>query len=68
MRNLNRITNHANWLAARQDWRELAMQATKDGYGELVEKNTPPEDATWRKIDKCIAALKSDIEKAKGER
>lgn len=62
MRNFSRINNYYNRLEAQRDWERISREAINGGYGTLVNKHTPPSDAGWRRIDKCIAALRKDIE------
>jgi hypothetical protein len=61
MRNLARIQNYYNRLAAWDDWRKLEQVALAAGQADLVERYQPPEDAGWRKIDKAIAALRQAL-------
>ena len=58
---LSKATNYYNRLEAQRDWKRISQEANDSGFGELVAKHTPPEGAGWRKIDKCIAALRDDI-------
>lgn len=62
MRNLARLTNAANRIEAWNDWHKIAYQAMGAGRRDLVTKHQPPGNAGWRKIDKCIAALRADLE------
>ena len=55
MRNFARINNYYNRIEAQKDWIRLADQCDAD----LVKKHEPSESAGWRKIDKCISALRS---------
>ena len=62
MRNFARINNYYNRLEAVNDWLIISRQAIAAGMGDLAVKHAPPEGAGWRKIDKCIAALRADIQ------
>lgn len=62
MRNLARISNYYNRIQAQADFEELAVRAIAIGLQESVNKHRPPAGAGWRKIDKCIAALRRDME------
>jgi len=64
MRNLARLTNAANRIEAIKDWNAIAIKAYDVGRNDLVKKHKPPNNAGWRKIDKCIAALRNDLEQA----
>jgi hypothetical protein len=61
-RGLAKATNYYNRIAAWEDWERLDYQAETAGHKDLVERYAPPTDAGWRKIDKCIAALRSALE------
>lgn len=64
MRNLNRMLNYWNRVAAWRDWKKLADYAIEHGHRELVLQTTPADNATWRKIDQCIEELKRLLAKA----
>lgn len=55
MRNFARINNYWNRVQANADWVALIAKCDPD----LVDKYAPPENAGWRKIDKCVAALRA---------
>ena len=57
MRNLNRMSNYWNRVAAWRDWKKLADYAIEQGHQKLVLQTTPADNATWRKIDQCTAEL-----------
>ena len=57
MRNFARINNHANKLQAWEDWRKLAAL-----YPEAAKLYEPPAGAGWRKVDACIAMLRTRLE------
>jgi hypothetical protein len=57
---LAKATNYYNTVEARRDFWKLAYQIVNAGHSEIVHKHTPPDDAGWRTIDKCIAALRSE--------
>lgn len=61
---LAKATNYYNRLEAQHDWERISKEMVEAGYVELVAKHTPPRGAGWRKIDKCIAALRADVDKA----
>ena len=58
MRNLNRITNHFNNIAASEDWAMEASRAQAAGYDDKVEELRPPPTASWRATDKATMALR----------
>ena len=62
---LNKATNYYNHLEAWRDWRKLAGLIIKAGREDLVIKHAPLETFGWRKIDKCIAALRKEYEELK---
>jgi len=62
MRNFARINNYYNRIQAQADFDKLAKRLSHAGYSGLVEKHMPPEGAGWRKIDKCIARLRKEIQ------
>ena len=64
MRNIARINNYYNNIESWNDWRRISENARGLGFGHLVEKNKPPDDAKWRTVDKCIAALREDCRTA----
>lgn len=65
MRNFARINNYWNRIEAWNDWTKLANEVSAAGYGNLVEKHKPSDNAGWRKIDKAIDALRADFDSAK---
>lgn len=58
MRNLARINNYFNRLAAWDDWRALSAQAAVMGQEDVAKSLQPPPDASWRKIDKATKMLR----------
>ena len=58
-KNLNRITNHANWLQAWDDWRYVARVAEALGRADVVKANTPDAQAGAWFVDKKIAAIRA---------
>lgn len=65
-RGLHKLTAVANTFQAREDWEKLACQAVDLGFTEYeILKYTPAADDGWRKIDKCIKALRTAIAKRK---
>lgn len=62
MRNLARINNYANRIQAIADWRQLKACAAGRGYADVAARLEPPENASWRKIDKQIAELRRIME------
>ena len=61
MRNIARINNYYNRIAAWEDWRKLAAQAAAAGHTDLVAQYQPAEDAGWRVIDKQIGKLRTAL-------
>ncbi len=60
-RGLIKATAYYNTLAAWDDWRKLAAQATQAGHADLVAQCRPPEGAGWCKVDRAIAKLKAAL-------
>jgi hypothetical protein len=58
MRNFARINNYYNRLEAWKDWNALAQK-----YPDRAKQFQPPEDASWRTIDKRIGWLKNAIKR-----
>lgn len=61
---LNKATNYYNKLEAWRDWGAIAEQARLLGLGEQVDNLRPADNFGWRKIDACIARLRSVIRDA----
>ena len=61
MRNLARLNNAANRIAALNDWNALSAKALEMDRPDLVAKHIPHENAGWRKIDKQIAKLRDAL-------
>jgi len=61
MRNLFGSTNYWNRVQAWADWKALSNIAVSKGFLEIVKKLTPPENASWRQIDACIAKLRESM-------
>lgn len=57
-RNLNRINNYWQRLAAWEDWAYVATKALQHGYPLLVLACWPPADASVRVIDAAIGAVR----------
>lgn len=55
MHNFARINNHYNNIQAREDWTRIAKQYP------LSKQFDPGPNATWRKIDKAIKAVRSTV-------
>jgi len=58
---LLKASNYYNRQQAWRDWGRIAGKARLDGYDDLVDRYSPPADAGWRKIDKCIAGLRAAL-------
>ena len=56
-RGLIKLTAIANNIEAWRDWRKLAEQ-----YPDLAAKFAPQPSDGWRKVDKCIAKLRKEVE------
>lgn len=63
MRGLYKLSAVANNLQAMRDWVCISEMVVSAGYPEIIEKNKPPENAGYRKIDNCIEKVKADLEK-----
>jgi len=61
MRGLYKATGYYQTLEAREDWERIAQQAIDAGSPELVEKFRPKDGWGWRRIDRCIAKLRSAL-------
>jgi N-acetylglucosamine kinase-like BadF-type ATPase len=62
MRNLARLTNAANNLDSWRDWNALVQVAKQQGLTEQqIAEVAPKVTDKWRKVDKCIAALRELI-------
>ena len=67
MRGLRKLTAVANTLQAREDWEFLAREAVDLGMEECeIAQHMPNPQDGWRKIDKCIKALRAAIERRRG--
>ena len=63
MRNFARLNNAANRLQAWEDWRNIAAYARLLGIDdETIAAIAPKKGDGWRKVDRCIAALRAKLE------
>jgi hypothetical protein len=61
-RGLRRLTEKANTLQAWEDWSKLACEAVDAGMdADAVDVIGPNPQDGWRKIDKCIKALRDKL-------
>jgi len=61
LRNLARINNYHQRLAAQRDWVWLRGWCQGQGVGEVAERLAPANDASWRMIDKQINRLRVEL-------
>jgi len=67
-RGLHALTAVANTLQAWEDWEALACQAVDAGWEDYqISDYAPNPQDGWRKIDKCIAALRAKLEETRPE-
>lgn len=61
MKNLSRISNHANRIQSVKDWGYVAQKAITAGRRDIVYANTPEPEWGWRKVDQCTAAIRAEF-------